>query len=232
MEFFEVIKKRRSIRRYTSTRVPDEVVQKALEASLLAPNSSNTQTWDLYWVKTPEKKGRLVSACLNQSAARTAQHLVVFTANPKNWKRSQKELLHFIESVNAPKSVQLYYRSLIPYVYRWGVFNSFGLIKWLIYNTLGLFRPMIRGPNFKSEVQEVAIKSAALAAENFVLSIVAQGFATCMMEGFDEWRVKRLLKLSMSTRVVMVISVGEENPERGTWGPQFRIPSERVIHII
>jgi nitroreductase len=232
MEFFETIQKRRSVRKYTQTQVPDPVVQKALEAALLAPNSSNVQTWDFYWVKSNEKKKRLVTACLNQSAARTAQHLVVFAADPKNWKRSQKELVEFIESVHAPALVQTYYRKLIPYVYRWGVLNTLGVLKWMISNSIGLFRPISRGPNSRRDLQEVTIKSAALAAENFVLSVVAQGFSTCMMEGFDEPRVKRLLSLSKSARVVMVVSVGEADPTRGTWGPQFRIASEKVLHIV
>ena len=71
---------------------------------------------------------------------------------------------------------------------------------------------------------------AALAAQNFVLAITAQGGATCMMEGFDESRVRKLLKLSSSSRVVTVLGIGFEAP-RGTWGPQFRLPLEQVVHI-
>ena len=33
-------------------------------------------------------------------------------------------------------------------------------------------------------------------------------------------------------RLVMVVGVGEEDPARGTWGPQFRIPSSQVIHEV
>lgn len=91
---------------------------------------------------------------------------------------------------------------------------------------------MMRGPRGTLGLQEVAIKSAALAAENFVLAIAAQGYDTCMMEGFDEWRVKHLLGLSwFSSRVVMVIAVGESHA-RGTWGPQMRIPLDQVVHKI
>lgn len=231
MDFFEAISKRRSIRKYTDEVVPDAVIEKALDAAILAPNSSNTQSWDFYWVKSEEKKKKLVEYCLNQSAARTANHLIVITANPANWKRSQKPLVNWVESVNAPKIVQLYYKKLIPFTYRWGFLNSWGLIKATVFFMTGLFRPITRGPNTLNQLQEVAIKSAALAAENFVLAISAQGYATCMMEGFDECRVRRLLKLPCSARVVMVISVGRES-ERGTWGPQFRLPKSEVVHIL
>ncbi len=231
MDFFEVIKKRRSIRRYKETPVPETVIERALEMAVLAPNSSNTQTWDFYWVRTPEKKTALVKACFSQSAARTAAELVVVVASPTRWRRSQPYLIEWVRSVRAPKSVILYYEKLIPTMYRWGFLNCIGYTKWIGLTVAGLFRPVPRGPNTRRDIQEVSIKSAALAAENFVLAITAQGYATCMMEGFDEWRVKRLLGLGWSDRVVMVIAVGEE-ADRGTWGPQYRIPIENVVHRV
>ncbi len=113
-------------------------------------------------------------------------------------------------------------------MYRWGIFNSLAPLKWLMATIAGFFRPISRSPFTRRDLQEVAIKSAALAAENFVLALTAQGFQTCMMEGFDEWRVKRLLKMSWSERVVMVVGCGEAAPD-GTWGPRFRLPLESVV---
>lgn len=231
MDLIDAIKKRRSIRKYTDKKVPAEIIRSALELALLAPNSSNGQTWDFYWVKSPDKKGRLVKACLSQSAARTAAELIVVVASPESWERSHKELVAFIESVKAPKPVVFYYQKLFPSMYRWGFLNSLGFVKKLAFFIIGIFRPIMRGPGTLRDIQEVCIKSAALAAENFVLAITAQGFSTCMMEGFDEPRVKKLLGLKYSDRVVMVISVGEE-ADRGVWGPRFRISSDKVIHEV
>lgn len=228
MDFFEAVEKRKSIRKFTDKKVPTEVMQKAFDAALIAPNSSNAQTTNIYWVRTEEKKKKLVHYCLNQSAARTAQELVVIVASPKDWKRSHPYLIKFVKSVNAPKPVVLYYEKLLPLMYKWGFLNSIGFVKWLSYTITGFVRPIMRNPTFKRSIQEVCIKSAALASENFVLALAAQGFQSCMMEGMDEVRIKRLLKLRCSDRVVMVIAVGEEG-ERGTWGPRFRIPKELVI---
>jgi nitroreductase len=91
---------------------------------------------------------------------------------------------------------------------------------------------MVRRPWSFRDLQEVSIKSAALASENFMLAISAQGYSTCPMEGFDEARVKRILSLSWTDRVVMVISVGRENAARGVWGPQFRFSRDRFIHKV
>lgn len=231
MEFFETVKVRRSVRRFTDKPVPAEVLQKAFDAALIAPNSSNTQTWDFYWVRQQETKKKLVEYCFSQSAARKAQELVVVVADPKLWKRSNAPLIQYAEQIKAPDSVKQYYKNLVPLMYRWGVLNSIGVLKWALTSIAGLFRPVPRGPYGKSGVQLVAVKSAALAVENFVLAISAQGFSSCLMEGFDESRVARLLKLPGSARVVVVIGVGEAAAD-GIMGPQFRIPREQVIHII
>lgn len=231
MELFEAIQQRRSIRRYTTKQVPSEIITKALEHALLAPNSSNSQTWNFYWVKSEDKKKKLIHYCLDQSAARTASDLIVVVASPLSWKRSHLELAAFVKSVNAPKSVIFYYQKLFPTMYRWGFLNSLGYTKKLIFFLTSLFKPIMRGPGSLRDIQEVCIKSAALAAENFVLGITAQGYSSCMMEGFDEPRVKKLLSLKYSDRVVMVISVGEE-AERGTWGPRFRLDSKKMIHEV
>ena len=231
MEFFEAVEKRRSIRRYTEEPVADEVVEKALDAAILAPNSSNVQTWNFFWVKSKVKKDLLVKACLDQSAAKTAKHLIVVTANPSLWKRSNPRLAEWVKDSRAPKSVLVYYDKLIPLMYRWGFLNILAPFKWLFAIAIGLFRPMMRGPFTRGALQEVAIKSSALAAENFALAVTAQGYASCMMEGFDEWRVCRLLGLQRNERVVMVIAVGVE-AEKGTWGPRFRLPKAEVVKII
>lgn len=231
MDFFEVVSKRRSIRKFTQSPFPDVLVERALEAAILAPNSSNVQTWDFYWVKKGPTYHKLIHYCLDQSAARTSSHLVVITSDPKKWKRSHQPILKWVKNANAPKLVHTYYEKLIPITYRWGLFNCFAPLKWVVTFVMGLFRPIARGPYTLRDLQEVGLKSAALAAENFVLSIIAQGGAACMMEGFDECRVKRCLRMGYSARIGMVIALGYE-AERGTWGPQFRLPLSEVVKVV
>lgn len=227
MEFFEAVHARRSIRKYKPTPVPAEVIEKALDAALLAPNSSNMQTWRLYWVNSPENKKKMAEACLNQGAARTAQELVVFTADPSLWKISQQAVLaNFGDTPH--KSVIAYYTKLMPMLYSWRMLAPF---KWLAFNIAGLFRPVPRNPWSSRDIEEIAIKSTALAAENFMLAISAQNFSTCPMEGFDERRVKKILNLGWRARVVMVVSVGEADPE-GLWGERFRLPKDVVLKKI
>lgn len=225
MEFFEVIKARRSIRKYSAKPVPAEVIDRALDAAIIAPNSSNLQTWEFYWVQSPHQKSELVKACMSQGAARTAQELIVFVANRSLWKRNRDLLVAEFRAQNAPKFIFDYYEKLTPFLYR---FHFLAPLKWLIFNTIGLLRPMARRPYSASGVYEVCIKSMALAAENFMLAISAQGFDTCPMEGFDETRVKRILNLKYPSRVVMVVSVGERAADNFL-GKQSRVPRDWVV---
>ena len=171
MDFFEAIQFRRSIRQYTSRPVEENIIQKSLEAAVLAPNSSNMQTWNFYWVKSSDKKSQLIKACLNQAAARTAAELLVVVADPKLWRRSQKPLVQWAIDANAPKPVHVYYEKLIPFTYTWGFMNSLAVFKWILAHAIGLVRPFMKGPFTRRDLQEVAIKSAALACENFVLAL-------------------------------------------------------------
>jgi nitroreductase len=229
MDFFEAVRTRRSIRKYTATPVPREVIDRALDAALLAPNSSNLQTWEFFWVRDTVKKQKLIEACLNQSAARTAQELIVVVANVSLWKKTNPAMQEFLATLpKVPSPVRTYYHQHMPQLYgrRWAA-----PLRWLAFNVTGLFRPTTRKPVTYRDLQEISIKSAALASENFMLAITAQGFATCPMEGFDECRVKKLLGLKRGTRVVMCISVGEAAPN-GTWGPQKRFDRDWFVHEI
>jgi nitroreductase len=225
MDYFSILNQRRSVRLYTSKPVPSEVIDMALDAALLAPNSSNLQSWLFFKVKSADKKTELIEACLGQSAARTAQALVVFAVNRKTW---QKHAHAVIEAQGGPKaspqSLQ-YYNKLIPVLYGYSFLNP---LKFLLFNIIGLARPMMRRPVSTRDLDEVAIKSSALAAQNFMNAIVAQGFDCCPMEGFDEKRVRRLLGLPCSARITMVVSVGERDP-KGIWGERFRVPKDWVI---
>lgn len=231
MEFFEAIAKRRSIRKFTATPVPEAVVEKALQAALLAPNSSNLQPWEFYWVRSAGPKQRLVQYCFSQSAARTAQELIVVVARVDTWCRNRDLVLADQGGESAPEMIRQYYGKLIPALYIQDPIGILGTLKWIAVTLMGLFRPVPRGPLFRSELFNVVTKTTALACENFMLAITAQGFATCPMEGFDEKRVKKLLGLGFNSQVVMVIGVGEQDPE-GRVIPQYRIPEDLVVKKI
>jgi nitroreductase len=223
MNLFEAIETRRSVRKYTSEHVPRPVMEKALQAALLAPNTSNLQPWEMYWVINAEKKAQLVTACLSQSSAATAAELVVFAARTDTWRRNRKLVLETLNKRgNPPRQMVDYYQKIVPLFYAHGWLDSIGLLKSILFPIVGLFRPVPRGPFSTSALKATLSKTVALACENFMLAITAQGYSTCPMEGFDERRVKNILGLGASSTIVMVISVGKEDPA-GVYGSRIRL---------
>lgn len=59
LDFSEVIKTRRSIRRYKPDPVPDEMVRQLIDIPRHAPSADNTQPWEFIIVKDRQLKKRL-----------------------------------------------------------------------------------------------------------------------------------------------------------------------------
>ena len=223
MELFQTIETRRSVRKYLPEAVPREVIGKALSAALLAPNSSNLQPWEIYWVRDTGKKAALVTAAFDQSAASTAAELLVFVARTDTWKRNRALILEELgKRGNVPKQQLDYYTKLVPLFYSHGFLNVIGILKRILFSIMGLFRPVPRGPFSQGRTKAVLSKTVALACQNFMLAITAQGYSSLPMEGFDEVRVKKILGLGGESSLVMIIAVGRENPE-GVYGPRLRL---------
>lgn len=232
MEFFKTISIRRSIRRFTEEIVPDQVIETAFDAALKAPNSSNLQPWEFYWVKDEDKRDQLVKACFSQSAARTSNHLIFAVARLDTWSRNRDIYLEQLKDQGkVPSKVKDYYKKVVPISYVQGPFNILYLIKKPLTMIIGLFRPISRRPGTRAELFEVVTKTTALACQNFMLAISAQGFDTCPMEGYDDKRVKKILGLNRKSNIVMAIGVGKRDP-KCVFGDQLRVPSNLVIHKI
>ncbi|MFZ4714794.1 MAG: nitroreductase family protein [Bacteriovoracaceae bacterium] len=230
VNFDHVIKNRRSVRVYTDEVVPETVVKKALEHALLAPNSSNLQAWEFYWVKSPEKKSLLVEACFGQPAAKTAPVLVVAVARPDHWKKHAKQMISVFDqsTFRVPDSARAYYQKLAPLLYTQGFLSLFGYLKKVAFFFIGFFKKVPRGPHSNSDLEAWAHKTVALGCENFMLSLSSEGYDSCPMEGFDEVAVKKLLKLPHRARVTMVMS-GGKRAKVGVYGPRVRFPTHQFI---
>lgn len=66
MNVHEAIRARRSIRDFLPAPVPEDTLNRVLEAARLAPSSSNRQEWRFIVVKEAERRRRLAEAANNQ----------------------------------------------------------------------------------------------------------------------------------------------------------------------
>ena len=235
MDFFDLIDKRRSVRKFSNESIPEGVITKALKSAVLAANSSNLQPWEFYWVKSRNKKDDLIKACFSQNAAKTAQELIVAVSRIDTWRRNRNLILkHHKEKGELLPIVEKYYNKVVPLAYAHDRIGILGLLRKIIsffISFIGLFKPVARGPIFRHDVFEIVTKTTALACQNFMMALVAQGYDSCPMEGFDHKRVKKILKLNSKSHVVMVLGVGKADP-KGIYGERFRIDEDLVIKII
>lgn len=199
-EFKKLVVSRRSVRLFKDTPIPENIVNACLDLALLAPNSSNLQPWEFYWVRTKEKKKELAQACLSQSAAVSAAELIVCVARTDTWKAHAKKMLDLFskQEVPVPKAVIDYYEHVDPLTHANG------------------------------DIKLWAVKSSSLAAENLMLAFRSYSFDTCPMEGFDPKWVSKILNLPPEAHITMVIAAGERDP-KGIYGPRIRFDRKNFI---
>lgn len=199
-EFRKVVTSRRSVRIFDQTPIPEQVIHDCLDLALLAPNSSNLQPWEFYWVRSADKKSQLVEACYSQPAAKTAAELIVCVARTDTWQTNANKMLDFFSQhqLKVSQATWDYYAHELPKEYA-----NANMLVW-------------------------SVKSSCLAAENLMLALRAHTFDSCAMEGFDPAQVSKILNLSPQAYVTMIIAAGKRAPH-GVYGPRIRFERENFI---
>jgi nitroreductase len=231
----EAINYRRSVRIYKDKAIDTKIVKACIELAALAPNSSNMQLWEFHHVISEEIIAKIAPFCFNQNAAKTAQELVVFVTRKDLWRKRAKANLKMVDALFPPKPkveqssrekvIRNYYGKIIPFAYS-DFFGILGFFKFIFVSIIGIFKPIYRQVR-GSDMRNVAHKTCGLAAENFMISMAANGYDTCPMEGSDTLRVKKLLGLPFGAEINMIVSCGIRD-EKGVYGQRFRIPFEEV----
>lgn len=233
--FDTIVTTRRSTRKFDINATFDsEAVTRSIDRALLSPNSSNMQLWEFYRVRTASSKAEIAKYCFGQGAATTANELLVVVTRLDKWKTRQQTNLKEIQrqfadnTIGKPEQRALdYYGKLMPLLYshdRWNFINSFKKIFTYFRSISGLTYWQVSYYDLRTIVH----KSAALASQTFMLSMVSEGYSTCPMEGFDSVKVKKLMKLPAGAEINMIIGMGVGLPD-GVYGERFRVPRSEVV---
>lgn len=235
--FDQIVNDRRSVRIFEAQAGFDpQAVHRSIERAILSPNSSNMQLWEFYRINSKDKLEKMAPICMGQNAAKTARELVVIIARPDLWRKRQRANLAEMKRIYSDrndkqaKRALRYYSTIMPRYYFNDFLGIWGFLKKCIFFFYGLKKPFIRHGN-ATDIRISVHKSAALAAQTFMLSMKAEGYDTCPMEGVDSLRVKKLLKLPRKAEMVMVIGCGPGS-EKGIYSDRFRIPNEEVVFQI
>ena len=228
----DAINFRRSVRKFDPNKEIDtEIVKKCIENGVLAPTSSNLQLWEFYHITNKDLLRKVSKICFDQPAASTAKQIVITLVRRDLWKKRANQNIDFFDSKKQKLSqrqydlTKKYYTKAVPLVYN-DFLGIYSYCKYLFANFLGFFRVMYRQLR-NSDTRVVAHKSAALASQNFMISMAGFGYDTCPMEGFDSLKLKKLLKLNSKSEINMVIGCGIRLKE-GVYGERFRIPFDDV----
>lgn len=239
--FQSIVEQRRSMRIYDASAPFDtEAVKRSIERAALAPNSSNMQMWEFYHIREAKTIADIAVFCMSQNAAKTARELVIIAVPKAKYKaRAQANFqFHHARYGGVPVS-QLdrrsqrklrYFSHLMRLYYFQDWFGISGYIRKCIVGISSLWRPVVWQVS-KQDLRVVCHKSAALAAQTFMLSMTAEGYATCPMEGFDSKKLRKYLGLPRSTEFNMIISCGPGTKE-GIYHERFRVPFEEIYFVM
>ena len=85
----DLIKSRKSVRKYSDKHISDEDLRKVLEAGRLAPSWMNVQCWKFILIKSQENKDLLSELSVGQAHVKNADALIVCIADMDAWEEAK-----------------------------------------------------------------------------------------------------------------------------------------------
>jgi nitroreductase len=182
---------RRSTSRFDGTQISGDDLRKIIEAGLQAPSGYNLQPWRFVVVRNPEQRRRLRQASYNQAKVEEASVVIVACGDADGWRNGDiEEMLRLGREGGMPENYAEQAKTAIPEY----LFNYPNLPMWLNRHVMIAFTTMM------------------LMAE-------ALGYDTAPMEGFEEEKVREVLRLPLSYNVVALLAIGHaKGPEKFSGG--------------
>lgn len=225
-DLMPLIQRRRATRRFTDRDVPDATLDELLDAARWAPSGYNLQPTHFVVVRDATRREALRAACMDQGQITEAPAVVVFCGDRRVAYRHFEHVIRRDKEAGAiNEEYETLLRKFVPLAFHT---HPLGL-NWLWKATLPpLVRYVAPVPSLPAVNRRYWLaKQAALAAMNFMLAATAAGLATCPMEGFDELRVSRLLKLPAAVLPILVVPVGYAADDQAI---KTRLPADRLVH--
>jgi len=198
MEVFEAIEKRRSIRKYKDDPIPEDLMNRLLEAARLAPSSSNTQSWKFKVITDLETRKKLKGLALGQKFVEEAPAVIACCVDFNAFGERGKEVLKLVLSGAVRPSVSQ------------------------------IMQTVRRGKGAGSDTERVVVNgviNVSIATEHIALAATDLGLGTCWIRAFDADGVEELLALPDGVRVLCLMSVGYPANEPP---PRPRVPLEEI----
>jgi nitroreductase len=176
----QAIAQRRATPSFDGSRIPDEDLKKILDAGLQAPSGYNMQPWRFIVVRSEEQKRRLRAASFNQAKVEEASAVIVACGDADGWRSGDlEEMLRLGREGGMPENYAEQAKVNIP-------------------NYLS------NHPNFAMWLN----RHVMIAFTTMMLMAEVLGYDTAPMEGFEQEKVREILKLPLSYHVVALLGIG------------------------
>jgi nitroreductase len=177
----QAIRERRATPSFDGAPIPAENLRKILQAGLNAPSGYNMQPWRFIVVQSEEQKKRLRAAAYNQGKVEEASAVIVACGDEDGWRRDLDQVLLQGVEGGMPEGYAAQARSSVPkYLSH---FSSDEMHGWLNKNVM-------------------------IATTQMMLMAEVMGYDTAPMEGFEQEKVREVLRLPLSYWVVALLAVG------------------------
>jgi nitroreductase len=196
----QAIAQRRATPSFDGSPIPSEDLKKILDAGLQAPSGYNMQPWRFIVVRSEEQKRRLRAASFNQAKVEEASAVIVACGDADGWRSGDlEEMLRLGREGGMPENYAEQAKVNIPNY----LSNHPNFAMWLNRHVM------------------IAFTSMMLMAE-------VLGYDTAPMEGFEQEKVREVLKLPLSYHVVALLAIGHLKGNDKFQGGRFS-PSRMVF---
>lgn len=176
----QIIRERRATPSFDGTPISETDLKKILDAGLHAPSGYNMQPWRFIVVRSPEQKKRLRLASFNQAKIEEASAMIVACGDADGWRNGDlEEMLRLGKEGGMSESYSEQARERIPGY----LANHPNMAMWLN-------------------------RQVMLAFTHMMLMAEALGYDTAPMEGYEQEKVREVLKLPLSYHVVALLAIG------------------------
>jgi nitroreductase len=227
LEQFEMlVRSRRATRHFKPDLIPDDLLTRVLDAARWAPSGYNLQPTHFTIVTDAGLKEKLFPACMDQRQVLDAPAILILSGDKRVVEHHFEDVLrHDRDKACINEEYESLLRKIIPLAFGTGPVG----VGWLWKSSLAPIGRCVKPiPSIPAVHRTYWVtKQVMLSAMTLMLAATAAGLATVPMEGFDEGRVKRILRIPRSHAVPIVIPIGYA---KDATLKKTRLPLERIVH--
>jgi len=192
----QAIKDRRATPSFDGAPIPPEDLRKIVAAGLSAPSGYNIQPWRFIVVQSEDQKKRLRAAAYNQGKVEEASAVIVACGDADGWRKDLDLMLYQGLEGGMPEGYAEQARNSVPKYL--SSFSSDQMHGWLN-------------------------KMVMIATTHIMLMAEVMGYDTAPMEGFEQEKVREVLRLPLSYWTVALLAVGHLKGPDKFYGGRFDI---------